>query len=177
MPDNTAEELANQATNAYQHKKYLQAAELFDIAATRYESESNPLMAGEMKNNRSVALLQANDAAGALHAAQNTDTLFAEMGDTTRQAMALGNQAAALEALGKFQESLEKYQQSSELLKGSGNQEMHSLVLKRISALQIRTGKPLESMASMEAALNSSKPTSMKEKLLKKLLSIPFKKG
>ena len=49
---------------------------------------------------------------------------------------------------------------------------MRSYVLQAISALQLRTGKQLQAMASMDAALdNKGGKLSLKERLLRKLLN------
>jgi tetratricopeptide (TPR) repeat protein len=170
MPGN-AEQLEKQATGLYQKRAYLQAAELFYNAAAEYQAEQKPVRAAEMHNNRSVALLQAGDAAGALQAAAGTEMVFFQEGDNRRQAMALGNQAAALEELGKPKEALDFYQQASSLLGSEGESEMRSIILKRISSLKLRSGKALESLAAMDSALTIEKPASPKEKLLRRLLN------
>jgi tetratricopeptide (TPR) repeat protein len=176
MPAQSVDALISEATKAYNNHKFIEAANLFAHTAEIYDASSEWLLAAEMRNNQSVALLQANDAEGALQAALYTDDLFAKAGNYTKQAMALSNQAAALELLGNDQEALSKFQQASELLQSNGEKEMHSMVMKRISAIQLRSRKMLESLASMNSALSSSKPTNIKERSLKKLLSILFKK-
>ena len=75
------------------------------------------LLAAEMSNNESVALLQAGQPGRALEAARGTDALFASASDPKRQAMALGNQAAALDALGRSDEALETYRAPRRSLK------------------------------------------------------------
>lgn len=171
MTNTSPEVLTQQAVSAYHQKEYKQAAALFLQAADGYGENQNPLMAAEMHNNCSVALLQAGEDSAALQAVGNTDVLFAQAGDVKRQAMAMGNKAAALEALGKLKEALDCYNQSSTLLNSLGENEMNSLVLKRISSLQLRSGKALESLANMDAALALEKPKTLKEKLLRKLFS------
>ncbi len=176
MPAHSVDVLITEATEAYKNHKFLEAANLFTHAAEIYDANSEWLLAAEMRNNQSVALLQANDAERALQAASNTDDIFAKAGNYTKQAIALSNQAAALEVLGNDQEALSKYQQASQLLKSSGEKEMHSMVMKRISAIQLRSHKMLESLVSMNSALSDNKPTNIRERSLKKLLSILFKK-
>ena len=170
MPDR-AEQIKKQASDLYKQRGYKQAAQLFSEAAELYRLEGNELEAAEMQNNRSVAFLQAGDAAKALQAAAGTDQVFALAGDVRLQAMALGNQAAALEELGRHPEALDLYQQASALLKSTGETEMRSTILKRISSLKMRSGKALESLAAMDAALTDVKPGTSKEKLLRKLLN------
>ncbi|MDR3572736.1 MAG: hypothetical protein P4L50_02650 [Anaerolineaceae bacterium] len=163
------------AQAAYQAGEFLQAASLFETAAQEYETDNNPLKAAEMQNNRSVALLKAGDSLKALQAAQGTDQIFLQAGDKKRQAIALGNQAAAYEALGKNDKALALYHQCADLLKEVNDLETRTFVLKSISALQMRTGKQFEAMASMEAALNTTEHLTVKEWIIKKLLKVPFK--
>jgi len=170
MPE-SAEQIEKQAAVLYKNRAYLQAAELFYKAAEGYQAEQKTGRAAEMHNNRSVALLQAGDAAGSLQAAAGTEKVFALEGDNRRQAMALGNQAAALEELGKPQAALDYYQQAASLLGSEGESEMRSIILKRISSLKLRSGKTLESLAVMDTALTIEKPANPKEKLLRRLLN------
>jgi tetratricopeptide (TPR) repeat protein len=169
------DQLVEKAQAAYQAGEFSQAASLFDTAAREYELDNNPLKAAEMQNNRSVSLLKAGDNSGALAAALGTDQIFSQAGDKRRQAIALGNQAAALESQGKKDQALALYRQCSDLLKEVDDPQTRTFVLKSISALQMRTGKQFEALASMEAALDIKEHLTMKEWLLKKLLRVPFK--
>lgn len=176
IPELSIEELTSEAEKAYKDKLYIQAANSYAQIAVIYDARSELVLAAEMRNNQSVALLLANNAQAALKAALNTDVIFAEAKKLTKQAMALSNQAAALEALGKDYEALSKYQDAAKLLRSTGEIKMLSIVLKQISIIQLRNRRPLESLASMNSALNASQPDNAKEKSLKKLLSILFKK-
>ena len=93
------QQLAEQGKQAFEAKKFDQAASAFSEAASAYEALDDALNTAEMKNNLSVALLQTGQAQAAFDAATGTDEIFAQAGDVSRQAMAFGNQAAALEAL------------------------------------------------------------------------------
>lgn len=175
MANTTKLLIADQAEKAFRAGNFSEAADLYKQAAEVNMAHEDAPQAAENMNNRSVALLQAGDAAGALQAAQGTEQVFAQAGDLRRQGLALGNQAAALDALGRLDEALERYRQSSDLLKQVGDKESRAVVLKSISVLQIRTGKHLEAVATMDAALDNQPKPSFKERLLKKLLDIPFK--
>ncbi len=167
--------IVKQARSAYESGDFLTAARLYEEAAGIFSAGQDQAAAAEMRNNRSVALLQGGDAAGALKAAEGTEAVFLQASDTVRAAMAYGNQAAALEALGKNKPALELYQQSSDLLKGTGNDELRVYVLQNISALQLKTGSQLQSMASMQAALDLKQSLTVKERLLNRLLKVPFR--
>ncbi len=167
--------IIKQARAAYESGSYLEAARLYEEAANVFAAQKDQAAAAEMRNNRSVALLKGGDANEALKAAQGTETVFLERNDSVRAAMAYGNQAAALEELGKDKPALELYEKSSELLKGTGNDELRVYVLQNISALQLKTGGHLQSMASMQAALDLKPRLSVKERLLNCLLKVPFR--
>ena len=175
MTSDSIQLLAGQAEKAFRAGKFAQAAKLYEQAAQSSANNADASRTAEIRNNWSVALLQSGDAAGALEAAQGTDLVFKQAGDIRRQALALGNQAAAHEALGQIDEALAYYRECSEYLKKVGDTEYRAIVLKSISALQMRTGHHLEALATMDAALTDQPKPSVKERFLKKLIHIPFK--
>jgi len=171
----TPQQIAKEAQSAYKMGDYASAAQSFEAARQSYLAADNPLMAAEMANNLSVALLQTGDPQGALQAVEGTAALFSEAGDQKRQALALGNQAAALEALKRLEEAEQAYWQSAEILKTLGETDLRLSVMQSISALQLRSGRQLQAVATMQSGVeNIEKPTS-KQRLLKRLLKIPLK--
>jgi len=164
------EDLVAEAKNRYSKKDYSLAAEDFRRAAAFYKSIGDEVNAAEQLNNCSVALLQAGNPQAALDAARETDVVFTGIQDPVREAVALGNQAAAFEELNQNTEALKMYQRSADLLKTTNEKEMRSLVMKKISALQIRGGDKLDATVSMYGALQDKKKLTGKEKTLKKML-------
>jgi tetratricopeptide (TPR) repeat protein len=169
------EQIKKEAQDAYKSGDYQAASQAFGVAAEGYRLAGDLLNAAEMDNNRSVALLKVDDPAGALCAVEGTDLVFAEAGDVRRQAMALGNRAAALEALDRFEEALSDYEKCAEYFKEIGEHEMRAVTLKSISTLQLRTGHSMEALASMQAGVSAIERPGLKHRLLKKLLDIPSK--
>jgi tetratricopeptide (TPR) repeat protein len=168
--------LAKEGLNAFRDEDYAKAAQFFESAARGYAVEGDDPMAAEMRNNQSVALLKNGDAKGAYEAVEGTVEVFEKIADVRRQAMAWGNSGAALEGMKQLDQALEHYKKSAELLKEVNDPDLRAFVLSSISSLQLRTGHQLESLASMNAALDSKKKLSLKERLLKRLLEVPFKK-
>lgn len=171
----TAEQLALEARKAYEEEEYEQAAIGFSEAQTAYQANGDALMAAEMANNSSVAFLKAGKAQQAYDCANLTDRVFAEAGDRRREAIALGNQAAALDGLKKKSEALQLYQRSAEIFKELGDNEMRAYVLQSISAIQLGQGKRIEALISMEAALENKPKLSLRERFLRWLLGIVSK--
>jgi tetratricopeptide (TPR) repeat protein len=160
---------------AYQKGNFQDAACIFQAAAEAYRASGDELNEAEMANNRGVALLQAGDAHGALRAVEGTDLTFLAAKDFRRQAMALGNQAAALEALERFDEAIAAYEQGAELFKQIGEHDLRAPLMQSLATLQLRTGKQLQAIATMRSGLGEIKQPSPRQRLLKKLLQAPFK--
>jgi len=165
-------QLVEQGKQAFANQDYNQAAEIFSQAISAYEALDDVTSAAEMKNNLSVALLQAGNAQAAYEAAAGTDEVFAQAGDTDRQAMAFGNQASALEAMKKFDEALASYERSAELFAETGNGEMRSLVLQSAAAIKLRRGKMIDSALSMIGSVESNPKPNLLQRFLRFLLRL-----
>ncbi len=166
-------DLEKKGKEAFNKKRYTESAELFRAAAQAYAAREDVLNAAEMANNWSVAALKAGDAEVALNAADGTAELFADAGDPLREGLAYGNIGAAYEALGKFDEAMIYYEKSAESLKAAGEHDSRLHVMQALSALQLRTGKQLQALATMQAGLEGVSSRSPKQKFLKKLLDLP----
>lgn len=169
------QQLAAEGKSAYEKGDYSAAADAFEAASVGYKSAADLLSAAEMANNHSVALLQAGEAQRSLEAVLGTDEIFAEAGDIRRQAMALGNQGAALEALKRLDEAIDAYERSAELLTQVEDKETRVSVMQALSALQLRRGRQLEALATMQAGLSGVKHPTPKQRMLRRLLELPFK--
>lgn len=169
----TPEQLNQEGKTAYEREEYEQAARAFEAAERGYSAAGDALNAAEMANNRSVALLQGGNAQGALEAVGNTPEVFAQVKDTRRHAMALGNKAAALAELGQREEAEKLYWESARLLNEIGETALRASVLQAISRLQMRSGRVMEAVASMQSGLEQVEKPSWIQRMLKKLLQIP----
>ncbi len=169
------QQLADEAQAEYNKGEYLSAAMLYKAAADGYLSAENESFAAEMANNCSVAFLKGGEAEPAWEIVKDTDKIFAAQGDILRQAMALGNQAAALEGLKQLDNAILLYGQSAELLKQLGESELRAYVLQAISSIQLRRGQYLEAYGSMGAGVMGLDKPNLKQKLLKSLMQLPFK--
>jgi tetratricopeptide (TPR) repeat protein len=175
MNDISLAQMLVNAKSAYEAEEFEQAAQWYERASHEYTILNDPLQAAEMANNRSVAILRSGDPQNAFSVAKGTDQIFAQAGDQHRQAMALGNQAAALEAMGQIDQAIQYYQRSNDLLKQLNDQPLRAYVLQSLSGLYLRRRRYLDSLVVMEAALEIKENLSLREKLLKKLLQVVSK--
>jgi tetratricopeptide (TPR) repeat protein len=167
-------QLAKLGKLEYECGNYQNAALFFDAAQVGYTTAGDIQNSAEMANNSSVAYLRAGKAEAALKAVQGTDDTFAQFGDLHRQGMAVGNKAAALDALGRLQEAAEAYQQSIDLLSQSKDDELRTFASQSLSSLQLRMGQQLQALATMQSGMEGIKHPSFKQRLLNRLLKIPF---
>lgn len=166
------QQFVDQGKQAFAAEEYDQAASYFNQAVSAYEALDDPLNAAEMKNNLSVALLQAGKAKEALKAVAGTDEIFAQANDMKRQAMAVGNQASALEALKKNAQALEAYERSAALFAEAGESEMRSTVLQSAAALELKSGKVMDSALSMIGSVESTQKPNLLQRFLRFLLRL-----
>ncbi len=151
------------------------AAEQFARIAEQYQAQGDLLQAAEMRNNQSVALLQGSDAKGALQAVEGTISLFAEAGDRRRQAMALGNRAAALEALGRLEEAAADYRQAADLFAELDERELRATTLNALGAVLLKLQRPTDAALAAQAALEAHPHPTLKQRLLRRLSRLAFR--
>jgi tetratricopeptide (TPR) repeat protein len=159
--------LAAQGKRAFEKRQFEQAADLFRAASRKYLLGRAGLLAAEMDNNLSVALLQAGKAQEALDAALGTDMVFEAANDIKRRAMAFGNQAAALERLQRYDEAVAAYERSAELFAQAGEGEMRALVMKSAAGVKLKTGRITESAFKMMGALEAREKPTIFERILR----------
>ncbi len=169
------QQLASEGKAAYQRGNFSEAAQVFEAAAQGFTSAGDALSAAEMANNRSVALLQAKDPEGALRAVEGTDAIFCAAGDARRQGMSLANRGAALEALGRLDAAIADYESAAELFKQIGEHPLRAPLMQSLATLQLRTGRHLQGLATMQSGLEETEKPSAPQSFLKKLLSVPLR--
>ena len=164
------QKLSESGKQAFEAGEYESAAALFENAAQGYTSLNDPLNAAELNNNKSVALLKMGRAQEALDAVLGTQEIFARANDLKRQGMAIGNQAAALEALKRYDEAYAAYEQSAGLFAEAGEGDLRSMVLKAAAGIKLKRGKVSESAFKMIGSLDAKDNPSFFDRILRYLL-------
>jgi tetratricopeptide (TPR) repeat protein len=164
--------LAEQGKQEYSSGKYASAADLFSQAAQAYENMQDALKAAEMRNNQSVALLQAGNAKDALRVTDGTEEVFQKAGDLKRQGIAVGNRAAALEGLKKWEDALVEYERAASLLEQVGEGDLHSVVRKAAANLNLKRGKIAASQMDVYDSLRLVEKPTLTQRIMKFLMRI-----
>lgn len=164
--------LAEDGKKEYGKGNYKAAAGLFSRAAQAYASMQDELNAAEMKNNESVALLQAGKANEALQATHGTEDIFQKAGDIKRQGIAVSNRAAALEGLRKWKEALAEYDRAASLFEEAGEGDMHSIVRKAAANLNLKRGRVGDSQMDVYDSLRLVEKPTFSQRIMKFLMRI-----
>jgi len=168
----TAVTLAEKGKKEYEGGKYLAAADLFSQAAQAYESAKDELNAAEMKNNQSVALLQAGKAKEAFESTDGTEDIFQKAGDIKRRGIAVSNRAAALEGLKKLNEALAEYDRAASLFEQAGEGDMHSVVRKAAANLNLKRGHINDSQMDVYDSLRLVEKPTLTQRIMKFFMRI-----
>jgi len=163
---------ADRGKQEYEKGNYLAAADLFAQAVQTFTSAQDELNAAEMKNNQSVALLQAGKAKEALQATDGTEAVFQQAGDIKRQGIAVSNRAAALEGLKKWKEALAEYDRAAALFEQIGEGDMHSIVRKAAADINLRHGRIVDSQMDVYDSLRLVKKPTLSQRIMKFLMRI-----
>lgn len=164
--------LADKAKQEYEKGNFAIAATMFSQAAQAYAATRDELNAAEMKNNQSVALLQAGKAKEALQATDGTEAIFQQAGDLKRQGVAVANRAAALEGLKKSKEALAEYDRAASILEQAGEGDMHSMVRKAAANLNLKLGRVTDSQMDVLDSLRLTEKPTLTQRIMKFLLRI-----
>ena len=167
--------LADKGKQEYERGNYLAAADLFLQAAQAYASVQDDPNAAEMKNNESVALLQAGKAQNAFDATDGTEAVFEKAGDRKRQGIAISNRAAALEGLRRWNEALAEYDRAATLFEEIGEGDMHSIVRKAAANINLKRGRITDSQMDVFDSLRLVKKPTLTQRIMKFLMRIGFR--
>jgi len=174
VENNDPIQYVEQGKDEYAKGNHIAAADLFAQAAQAYTDIQDELNAAEMKNNQSVALLQAGKAEDALHATDGTEEIFKKAGDIKRQGIAVGNRAAALEGLKKYQDAIAEYERAASMLEQAGEGDMHSVVRKAAANLHLKHGHISAAQMDVYDSLRLVEKPNFTQRILKFFKRIGF---
>jgi tetratricopeptide (TPR) repeat protein len=164
---------AERALLAFRQGRFAEAAEGFDAVRRDCTEAGNQPAAAEAANNQCVALLQAGRPDEALRVVQGTPETFDHLGDPARAAQALGNLASALEASGDPVGAERAYTQALQRFGVLNDPEAQATILSSLSQLQLKRGRPLEALTTMQAGLAHKPRRGLRDRWVQRLLALP----
>jgi len=169
------EALEQQALEAYRNGQIEQALAGFEAARQAFAGRGDRAKAAEMANDLCVAFLKAGRASEALAAVSETPETFLALGDAQRAAQAHGNLGSALEACGNLAEAEAAYRQACDRFAALGDRESEALTWRALSQVQLRLGRPMEAIATMQSSLKARPRATRTERLLRRILDLPLR--
>ncbi len=169
------DEIEKLALESYRSGRFEESIERFKAVRQQYLNEQNPSKAAEIANNLCVVMLAVKQPQMALKAVRDTPQFFISQGDEIHAAQAYGNLASALEACGQISAAEDAYRQAIGLFEKLGDSDKYSSTLQALSQLQLRQGKPLDALSTMQGGLESMPKPRMRDRVLRKLLKWPFR--
>jgi tetratricopeptide (TPR) repeat protein len=169
----TPASLEDEALAAFREGRLDLAIELFQAAYKAYKQSGDALKSAEIANNMSVALLKTARPQEALQAVEGTQSIFQSAGDEHRAALAWGNLAAALEACGDLAAAEEAYKQATTRFAKLDDDENRAYTHQALSRVQIRQGRAVEAVTTMQTGLESKQGLSIRNRVLRFLLNLP----
>ncbi|MHC1741315.1 MAG: tetratricopeptide repeat protein [Anaerolineaceae bacterium] len=157
-------ELSEKAKSEFQKNNFKEAVADFQTCLDLLLPLNNPLDIAEMKNNLCVALLRNSQFQEALNIVLGTDLIFSQAGEIQKQGIALANIASVYEALKEYDLAAQAYAQAIECFKQSGDKKLRSITLRSLSDLQLRSGKQLQAIASLQASYSEKPQAKFKDK-------------
>lgn len=172
MDASTPAALAGQGKKEYEKGNFRAAANFFLQAAHAYDSANDSLNAAEMRNNQSVALLQAGKAGEALQVTEGTEEIFKQAGDSKRQGISVSNRAAALEGMKRWKEALAEYERAASILEQAGEGDMHSMVRKASANIHLKLGHVNDTQMDIYDSLRLVEKPTFAQRMMKFLMRI-----
>jgi tetratricopeptide (TPR) repeat protein len=169
----TLESLAQRALQDFRQGRFADAAEGFRSVQEQQAAAGNACAAAEAANNRSVALLQAGRPEEARRAVLGTPEVFDRAGDAARAAQAIGNLATAAEACGDLTAAESGYQEAARRFADQGDPESQAVVLTSLSRLQLKRGRPLDALSTLQAGIERKPRRGLRDRWLQRLLDLP----
>jgi len=169
------EELERLALESYRSSQFEQSIESYTLAREHYLKDQDTSKAAEIANNLCVVMLAAKRPQAALELVRDTPDYFLSQGDENRAAQAFGNFASALEACGQTAAAEHAYHQAIDLFGKIGDSDNYSSTLQALSRLQLRQGKPLDALSTMQSGLETMPKARARDRLLRQLLKWPFR--
>jgi tetratricopeptide (TPR) repeat protein len=173
--ETSPDELERLALESYRAGQYEQSIERYSLARECYLKDQHSSKAAEIANNLCVVMLAAKQPQAALELVRDTPDYFLSQGDENLAAQAFGNLASALEACGQTSAAERAYHQAIELFGKIDDSENYCATLQALSRLQLRQGKPLDALSTMQSGLETMPKARPRDRLLRQLLNWPFR--
>ncbi|MFQ5578122.1 MAG: tetratricopeptide repeat protein [Anaerolineae bacterium] len=169
------DQLQREGIDAFRAGDYELAETRFSEMADIARSRDNRLKQAEALNDLGVVRKQLDDLPGAFTALNQALAYYQESDNERGEAQVLGNMGMVEEAAGQFEDAVQSYLDAAAIFEELGDSEMAMYSWQALSRLKMRQNEWLSAIAAYEEGISHLPDSSIKKKVLKKLLQFPNK--
>jgi len=169
-----ADSLKEQGVRMFRLGEYEEAAENFQKARELYQKLGDQKGQAEMLNNLGAVLTQEERWSEAAEAFEKAGQIFQALEDTDGRAQTLGNLGTMYRHQGENETAVIHLKQAIDLFHEAGDPQNEGATLRLISRIRLGQARWLEALHFYDLSLACVQPPGVKERLLRRLLQIPF---
>jgi tetratricopeptide (TPR) repeat protein len=169
-----ASSLKDQGIRMFRFGEYEEAAELFQKAHTFYKEVGDERGQAEMLNNLGAIYTQEERWDEAAEAFNKAMGAFQSLEDEVGQAQTLGNMGTMYRYQGDGDAAVEHLKKAIGLFHEAGERGKEAVTLRLLSRIRLGQARWLEALHFYDLSLACVQPPGIKERLLRRLLQIPF---
>jgi tetratricopeptide (TPR) repeat protein len=154
--------------------EYEEATQLFQNAYTLYEEIGDERGRAEMLNNLGAVHTQEEQWDKASQAFNDAMAAFESLEDLDGQAQTLGNLGTMYRHQGDTEAAVQHLKQASDLFHETGDRDKEAATLRLLSRIRLGQARWLEALHFYDLGLACVEPPGIKERLLRRLLQIPY---
>ncbi len=174
-PSPSFEQLRESGVQYFRAGQLEAAHQAFEAARTVAHGTANKLGEAQALNDLGVVCQKLKLSEIARQHFDMAVHLFAEIGDDTQRAQAMGNLGTLLAAQGKYQEAEIRMEQAAEIFHKLRDYQSEALTLKWLSRMHMQHRDLFGAIFAYERALARLEPLPPPQALLRKLLQIPLR--
>jgi tetratricopeptide (TPR) repeat protein len=169
-----ANTLKEQGIKMFRFGEYEEAMELFQRAHSAYVEVGDARGQAEMLNNLGAIHTQEERWEEASEAFGKAMSAFESLGDQVGQAQTLGNLGTMYRYHGDNETAVQHLKQATDLLHDAGEGAKEAATLRLLSRIRLGQARWLEALHFYDLSLGCVQPPGIKERVLRRLLQIPF---
>jgi len=169
-----ANSLKEQGIRMFRFGEYEEATEIFQDAYALYEELGDDRGRAEMLNNLGAVHTQEEQWDKATQAFNDAMAAFESLEDLDGQAQTLGNLGTMYRYRGDTEAAVQHLKQAADLFHETGDRGKEAATLRLLSRIRLGQARWLEALHFYDLGLACAQPPGIKERLLRRLLQVPF---
>lgn len=169
-----ADSLKEQGITTFRYGEYEEATEVFEKAHTLYQELGDRRGQAEMLNNLGAVHTQEERWGDAAEVFAEARSIFESLEDKEGEGQTLGNLGTMYRYQGDKDAAVEHLKQAIDLFHEVGDREKEAATLRVVSRISLGQAQWFDALHFYDLSLACAEPQGIKERILRRLLQIPF---